>query len=62
MLEWVYLAIFTFELLTKVVAYGFLLHDGAYLRDAWCQLDLVVVTPASGEKTVITAYVRHRSR
>lgn len=26
------------------------------------KLDLVVVTPASGEKTVITAYVRHRSR
>ena len=44
--EWVYLWIFTFELLTKVVAYGFLMHDGAYLRDAWCQLDFIVVTLA----------------
>ena len=26
------------------------------------KLDLVVVMPASGEKTVLTAYVRHRSR
>ena len=41
--EWVYLYIFTFELLTKVLAYGFLMHEGAYLRDAWCQLDFIVV-------------------
>ena len=44
--EWVYLGIFTFELLTKVLAYGFLWHPEAYLRDAWCQLDFVVVTLA----------------
>ena len=45
-MEWVYLYIFTFELISKVVAYGFALHEGAYLRDAWCQLDFVVVTLA----------------
>ena len=44
--EWAYLGIFTFELLTKVLAYGFLWHREAYLRDAWCQLDFVVVTLA----------------
>jgi hypothetical protein len=44
--EKVYLGIFTFELLTKVLAYGFLWHPEAYLRDAWCQLDFVVVTLA----------------
>ena len=44
--EWVFLAIFTFELLAKVLAYGFLMHKGAYLRDSWCQLDFVVVTLA----------------
>ena len=44
--ENVYLGIFTIELLLKVVAYGFLFHDGAYLHDAWCQLDFVVVTLA----------------
>lgn len=44
MLEWVYLYIFTFELCTKVIAYGFLFHKHSYLRDAWCQLDFVVVS------------------
>ena len=44
--EWVYLYIFTFELLCKILAYGFLMHEGSYLRDAWCQLDFVVVTLA----------------
>ena len=44
--EKVYLGIFTVELLTKVLAYGFLWHPEAYLRDAWCQLDFVVVTLA----------------
>ena len=27
----------------QVVAYGFLLNPHAYLKDAWCQLDFVVV-------------------
>ena len=42
----VYLVIFTFELLTKIVAYGFVFTEHAYLKDAWCQLDFVVVTLA----------------
>ena len=62
--EWVYLWIFTFELLTKVVAYGFLMHKGSYLRDAWCQLDFVVVTlawlpilfPSFGNYSVLRAF------
>ncbi|KOO31481.1 voltage-gated sodium channel [Chrysochromulina tobinii] len=29
--EWVYLLIFTFEMLAKICAYGFVGHDGAYL-------------------------------
>jgi len=45
-LEWVYLAIFTFELATKVVAYGLVADRESYLRDAWCQLDFVVVSLA----------------
>ena len=62
--EKVYLGIFTFELLTKVLAYGFLWHPEAYLRDAWCQLDFVVVTlawapvlfPAMGNYSVIRSF------
>ena len=34
--EIAYLAIFSFELVTKVIAYGFLMHEHSYLRDAWC--------------------------
>ena len=41
--EWVFLAIFTFELTIKIVAYSLVTHDEAYLRDPWCQLDFVVV-------------------
>ena len=44
--EWVYLYVFTVELILKIVSYGFLFHPGAYLRQAWCQLDFVVVTLA----------------
>ena len=45
-LEVVYLGVFTFELVSKVVAYGFVMHEGSYLRDPWCQLDFVVVSLA----------------
>ena len=44
--EWIYLIIFTVEMFSKILAYGFVLHDEAYLRDTWCQLDFVVVTLA----------------
>ena len=44
--EWAYLYIFTFELVSKIIAYGFLLNDEAYLKDPWCQLDFVVVSLA----------------
>ena len=45
-LEWVYLYIFTFELTMKIIAYGFIGHKHSYIRDAWCQLDFVVVSLA----------------
>ena len=44
-LEWIYLAIFTFELLAKMLSYGLLGATG-YLRDTWCQLDFIVVSLA----------------
>jgi hypothetical protein len=44
--EIVYLAIFTVEMLSKMLAYGLAGHEGAYLRDPWCQLDFVIVTLA----------------
>ena len=62
--EPIFLAVFTVELVLKVIAYGFLMHKGAYLRDAWCQLDFIVVTlawlpiifPAMGNYSVLRAF------
>ena len=54
--EWVYLIIFTVEMFSKIIAYGFIstvVDDGLrgdkgtpYLQNAWCQLDFVVVSLA----------------
>ena len=44
--ENLYLAIFTFELVAKIIAYGFLMHTNSYLRDSWCILDFIVVSLA----------------
>ena len=44
--EAAFLGVYTVELATKVVAYGFLMHRHSYLRDPWCQLDFVVVSLA----------------
>ena len=62
--EWIFLFIFTFEMFTKILAYGFAMHKGSYLRDPWCQLDFVVVTmawlpilyPALGNYSVLRAF------
>jgi hypothetical protein len=43
--EWLCMGIFSIELVTKVVAHGLLLHDTAYLHDAWNWLDVAVVVP-----------------
>jgi hypothetical protein len=36
-------AIFTFEMVVKIIAYGFVLGDFTYLRDAWNCLDFIIV-------------------
>eukprot|EP00900_Chrysochromulina_parva_P020096 jgi/Chrpa1/28088/Chrysochromulina_OHIO_Genome00017432-RA len=46
MFEWVFLIIFTLELLSKALAYSLFWHREAYLRDPWCQLDFLVVSLA----------------
>lgn len=45
--EWIYLYIFTFEMIVKMCAYSFLNGPGAYLKDAWCQVRLQKVHPLS---------------
>ena len=62
--EWVFLFVFTFELLAKVFAFGFIALPDSYLRDSWCQLDFVVVTlawipiliPSFGNYSVFRAF------
>ncbi|XP_055690016.1 muscle calcium channel subunit alpha-1 isoform X4 [Lutzomyia longipalpis] len=42
-IEYVFLVIFTAECVMKLIAYGFLLHPGAYLRNGWNLLDFTIV-------------------
>lgn len=42
-IEYVFLVIFTSECVMKLIAYGFLLHPGAFLRNGWNLLDFTIV-------------------
>ncbi|CAG5093745.1 Similar to Ca-alpha1D: Voltage-dependent calcium channel type D subunit alpha-1 (Drosophila melanogaster) [Cotesia congregata] len=41
--EYVFLVIFTAECVMKIIAYGFALHQGSYLRNGWNMLDFTIV-------------------
>jgi hypothetical protein len=43
MAEYFFVTIFTIESFLKIIAYGFLFHPGAYLRNPWNILDFVIV-------------------
>jgi len=43
LIEYIFLVIFTVECLMKIIAYGFVGHQGAYLRSAWNILDFIIV-------------------
>lgn len=42
-IEYIFLVIFTAECVMKVIAYGFAMHPGAYLRNGWNLLDFTIV-------------------
>uniref|UniRef100_A0A914W0S6 Voltage-dependent L-type calcium channel subunit alpha n=1 Tax=Plectus sambesii TaxID=2011161 RepID=A0A914W0S6_9BILA len=42
-IEYLFIIVFTFECILKIIALGFLFHPGAYLRNAWNSLDFVIV-------------------
>ncbi|XP_025208287.1 muscle calcium channel subunit alpha-1 isoform X3 [Melanaphis sacchari] len=42
-IERVFLVIFTVECIMKIIAYGFVAHPGAYLRNGWNFLDFTIV-------------------
>jgi hypothetical protein len=45
-LENVFLALYSTEMALKIVGLGFLLNEGAYLRDPWNILDFIIVSSA----------------
>ncbi|KAK4471145.1 hypothetical protein MN116_005541 [Schistosoma mekongi] len=42
-IENVFIVIFTVECVLKIIAFGFVMHPGAYLRNAWNILDFTIV-------------------
>lgn len=54
--EYVFLAIYTFEMLVKVVSRGFVLHQFSYLRDGLNVLDLLVVLTSYLELLIAFIY------
>lgn len=42
-IEIIFLVIFTAECFFKIIAYGLVMHQGAYLRSVWNILDFVIV-------------------
>ncbi|CAB3232874.1 unnamed protein product [Arctia plantaginis] len=42
-IEYVFLVIFTGECVMKIIAYGFVMHAGSYLRNGWNLLDFTIV-------------------
>ncbi|EAT36648.1 AAEL011280-PA, partial [Aedes aegypti] len=42
-IEYIFLVIFTAECVMKLIAYGFIMHPGSYLRNGWNILDFTIV-------------------
>ncbi|RUS83605.1 hypothetical protein EGW08_008624 [Elysia chlorotica] len=42
-IEYVFILIFLLESILKIIAYGFVMHPGAYLRNGWNALDFIIV-------------------
>ncbi|KAG5449455.1 Voltage-dependent P/Q-type calcium channel subunit alpha-1A [Clonorchis sinensis] len=51
MTEKYFMGIFTFEASLKIIALGFILHSGSYLRNVWNILDFIVVVTGSVVRT-----------
>lgn len=43
-MEYAFLIFFAIEAMLKIIAYGFLFHTDAYLRNGWNVLDFSIVT------------------
>jgi hypothetical protein len=45
-IENVFLALYTIEMILKILGLGFICNKGSYLRDSWNILDFIIVTAA----------------
>ena len=52
-------AIYTIEMILKIIAKGFALHKFAYLRDPWNWLDFVVVILGYVVQVVVLIYTEN---
>jgi hypothetical protein len=55
-IEYIFLAIFTLEVILKIIAYGLCLHPNAYLRSGWNLLDFIIVVV--GYELILNYYER----
>ncbi|XP_051160359.1 muscle calcium channel subunit alpha-1 isoform X2 [Leptopilina boulardi] len=56
-IEYVFLVIFTVECMMKIIAYGFVAHPGAYLRNGWNLLDFTIVV-IGNISTILTVFLK----
>ena len=45
-IDWVFLYLYTIEMMLKISGLGFVFDDKSYIRDPWNILDFVIVTTA----------------
>ena len=45
-IDWVFLYLYTIEMMLKISCLGFVLDDKSYIRNPWNILDFVIVTTA----------------
>jgi hypothetical protein len=46
LVENIFLGLYTFEMVMKIMGLGFIFNKGAYLRDPWNILDFIIVMSA----------------
>ncbi|KAJ8664791.1 hypothetical protein QAD02_006453 [Eretmocerus hayati] len=56
-IEYFFLVVFTSECFMKIIAYGFVMHQGAYLRNGWNLLDFTIVV-IGAMSIVLTAFMK----
>ncbi|KAJ8285682.1 hypothetical protein GJAV_G00029720 [Gymnothorax javanicus] len=57
-----FIGIFCFEAGIKIIALGFTLHKGSYLRNGWNVMDFVVVLTGAPGNGIMTSNRRHGLR